>query len=181
MGSTAIAAERALCQRCRRGLSARHRPINRRGGKRKRKCDAQERKRTAFATCELSGSAGALAGSTQIYIFIKLPRVDVYVCSGPSDPIEPCTPGAASAAAARGVGGDTAVNSRSRPLGSGNVYFQQGHLIRASSCQRFVSALLLSPKLPLLSGESGASGKWTHLSQRARRQTIAWVPCHHLP
>lgn len=51
----------------------------------------------------------------------------------------------------------TAVRERSQPLSAArlaprSVYFQQGRLIRASSCQRFVSAPLLSPKPPLPAG-----------------------------
>lgn len=40
-------------------------------------------------------------------------------------------------------------------FGSHSVYFQRGHLIRASSCQRFVSVPLLSPSHPSPLGVRG--------------------------
>lgn len=72
-------------------------------------------------------------------------------CLWDPHPIKSCSLGNVSTATERRA---PRANVRSQaalccPLGSGSVYFQRGRLIRASSCQRFVSVPLLFPKLPL--------------------------------
>lgn len=65
-------------------------------------------------------------------------------------------------------------------LGSRSVYFLQGRLIRAPAVRGSLACPSPARAAPLRR-DSGASGKWTHLSQTARRQTIAPQPCHQLP
>lgn len=94
------------------------------------------------------------------YIFITM----MCVCLGqgvrwnpptPPHPIERRSLGMATAEEG------TAASECSQPLSAArlaprSVYFQQGRLIRASSCQRFVSAPLLSPQAAPPRRESGA-------------------------
>lgn len=122
-------------------------------------------------------------------IFINVVEACVCVCVGDPCPTEQSRALLAQAQqrwrrAYRGAHSQprfTVFFSLAAHFGYRSVYFQRGRLIRASSCQRFVSVPLLSQSCPLPCREAGASGKWTHWSQTALRQTIAPLPRHQLP